>query len=220
MSKIRSLPDLQDRLDKGLSWRVKEVSYVKGSARSATSFAQAALIRAGVPLIYAHWEGFIKEASEAYLTYVSSQNLLYRDLASCFVVFGAKKHVTSIIESRRSAVNIEVVEFFRRSATTQANLALSNAVNTESNLSSTVFENIAMSLGIALNQYIPYANLIDKVLLERRNRIAHGEYLDIDWAAFEDLIDEVLKLLRMYKTDIENLASTQAFRVQAPQVPA
>lgn len=146
MSKIRSLSDLQDRLDKGLSWRVKEVSYVKGSARSARSYAQVALIRAGVPLIYAHWEGFVKEASEAYLAYVSSQNLLYRELASCFVVFGAKKHVMSLIDSRRSAVNIEAVEFFRKSAATPANLALSNAVNTESNLSSTVFENIAISL--------------------------------------------------------------------------
>lgn len=219
MSKIRSLTDLQDRLDKGLSWRLKEVSYVKGSARTATSYAQAALIRAGVPLIYAHWEGFIKEASEAYLTYVSSQNLVYGDLASCFVVFGAKKHVMSIVESRKSAINIEVVEFFRKSTATQANLALSNAVNTESNLSSTVFENIALSLGVALGQYTPYANLIDKVLLDRRNKIAHGEYLDIDWPAFENLIEEVLKLLRMYKTDIENLASTQAFRAEVPQVP-
>lgn len=210
--KIRSLGELQDSLDKGLSWRLKEVSYISSNTRSAKSFAQAALLRAGVPLIYAHWEGFVKEASEAYLTYVASQKLRYGELASCFVVFGAKKYVASLIDSRRSEVNIEAVEFFRRNTVVQADLSVSNAVNTESNLSSTVFENIAISLGISIAPYQAYANLIDKVLLARRNKIAHGEYLDIDASAFEQLAEEILALLRMYKTDIENLASLQAFR--------
>lgn len=212
MSKVRSLGELQDRLDKGLSWRLKEVSYIKSNTRSATSYAQAALLRAGVPLIYAHWEGFVKEASEAYLAYVASQKLNYGELASCFVVFGAKKHVANLVQSRRSAINIQAVDFFRKSAVIQADLSMSNAVNTESNLSSTVFENIAISIGVSTAPYAAYANLIDKVLLDRRNKIAHGEYLDIDAPAFEHLVEEVLMLLRMYKTDIENLASMQAFR--------
>lgn len=215
MSKIRSLTDLQDRLDKGLSWRIKEVAYIKSNAKSAKSYAQAAYLRAGVPLIYAHWEGFVKEASESYLSYVANQRLRYGELASCFVVFGAKKHVANLVDSRRSAVNIEAVEFIRASEGIQSDLILSNAVNTESNLSSTVFGNIAMSLGVPVDRYTTFANLIDKSLLDRRNKIAHGEYLDIDSQAFESLADEVLDLLRMYKTDIENLASTKAYQIAA-----
>lgn len=213
MSKIRTLSDLQDALDKALAWRLKEIAYVKSNAKSSKSFAQAALLRAGVPLIYAHWEGFVKSASEAYLEYVANQHLRFEELASCFVVFAAKKQVASLIQSKRASVNIEIVEFFRNSGGKQANISLSNGVNTESNLSSVVFENIATSLGISVDRYIAYANLLDKSLLERRNKIAHGEYLDIDAAAFEALADEVLGLLRMYKTDIENKASMNAFRI-------
>lgn len=215
MSKIRSLTDLQDALDKGLSWRMREVAYIKSNAKSAKSYAQAAYLRAGVPLIYAHWEGFVKEASESYLSYVANQKLRYGELASCFVVFGAKKHVANLVHSRQSAVNIEAVEFIRASEGIQSDLVLSNAVNTESNLSSTVFGNIAMSLGVPVDRYTTFANLIDKSLLDRRNKIAHGEYLDIDSQAFESLADEVLDLLRMYKTDIENLASTKAYQIAA-----
>lgn len=213
MSKIRTLADLQDALDKALAWRLKEIAYVKSNAKSLKSFSQAALLRAGVPLIYAHWEGFVKGASEAYLEYVANKHLRYEELASCFVVFAAKKHVANLAQSNRATVNIEAVDFFRNSTGKQANISLSGAVNTEANLSSVVFENIATSLGIPIDQYVAYANLLDKSLLERRNKIAHGEYLDIDATAFENLADEVLGLLRMYKTDIENMASMNAFRV-------
>lgn len=213
MSKIRSLSDLQDALDRSLAWRLKEIVYVKSNAISAKSYAQAALLRAGVPLIYAHWEGFVKGASEIYLEYVANQHLRYEELASCFVVFAAKKHVTNLVQSKRAAINIEVVDFFRKSNGKPANISLSNAVNTEANLSSIVFQNIATSLGIQTQRYSAYSNLLDQSLLDRRNKIAHGEYLDIDAVAFGNLADEVLNLLRMYKTDIENLASTNAYRI-------
>ncbi|MRT18823.1 hypothetical protein FYM52_00385 [Comamonas sp. CAH-2] len=214
MSKIRTLSDLQDALDKSLAWRLKEIAYVKSNAMSASSYAQAALLRAGVPLIYAHWEGFVKGASEVYLEYVANQHLRYEELASCFVVFAAKKHLTSLVQSKRAAINIEAVDFFRNNSGKAANISLSNAVDTESNLSSVVFQNIAISLGIQTERYAVYSNFLDKSLLERRNKIAHGEYLDIDAEAFGKLADEVLNLLRMYKTDIENLASTTAYRIR------
>ncbi|NMM11130.1 MAG: hypothetical protein HHJ16_12780 [Polaromonas sp.] len=81
----------------------------------------------------------------------------------------------------------------------------------ESNLSSRVFENIATSVGVTLAPYSAYANLIDKTLVDRRNKIAHGEYLELGAAAYSSFAEDVVKLLRMYKNDIENLASMKAF---------
>ena len=214
--KIRSISNLQDELDSDFAWRVKEIAALKMSVESKSmSIAQATLIRAGVPLLYAHWEGFIKQASQDYLEYVSSQRLKYGELSSCFVVFGAKKHLSYVVESRRAAVNIAAVDFFRGCADERADMTLSNAINTKSNLKSEVFVDIAMSLGVATGPYDTYFNLIDESLLARRNSIAHGEYLDLDAKAFRALADEVINLLRMYKTDLQNLASMGAFRLKA-----
>lgn len=47
-----------------------------------------------------------------------------------------------------------------------------------------------------VNRYAVYSNLIDESLLNRRNKIAHGEYLDLDSEAFEGLVEEGLFLLR------------------------
>lgn len=211
--KIRSLSILQEVLDSGFAWRIKEISNLKISVASKSlSLAQSTLIRAGIPLLYAHWEGFVKQSSQDYLEYVSSQRLKYGELSSCFVVFGAKKHLTSVVESRRAYINIAAVDFFRNCAEERADLTLSNAINTKSNLKSEVFIDIATSLGISFSPYSAYSNFIDESLLARRNAIAHGEYLDVDGDAFRKLADEVIHLLRMYKTDIQNLASTGAFR--------
>lgn len=219
MSKIRSLTQLQDSLDKGYGWRLKEIADLKTTVKGRFFLGQSTIIRAGVPLLYAHWEGFIKQTSQDYLNYVSCQRMTYGDLASCFVVFGAKKHLGSITGSKKAIINIEAVDFFRRCAFERADLILSSAIDTKSNLNSEIFENIALSIGVPVGSYDAYYNLIDESLLARRNKIAHGEYLDLDADDFRGLADEILKLLRMFKTDIENLASMSAFKAVRKPVP-
>lgn len=212
MSKIRTLAELQDHLDREYSWRIKEIATLKVVAKGSSSLNQSTVIRAGLPLVYAHWEGFVKRSSESYLKYVTSQRLKYEELTSCFIVFGAKKYLANIVGSRKSVANIEAVEFFRSRLADRADLSLSNAIDTKSNLNSETFENIALSIGVSTIFYDAHYKLIDESLLARRNGIAHGEYLDLDAIGFRSLSDEVIKLLRQYKTDIENLASTAAFR--------
>lgn len=211
--KIRTLSQLQDCLDSGFAWRLKEIADLKASVKIKSMLSSATLVRAGVPLVYAHWEGFIKQASQDYLSYVSSQRLSYRELASCFVVFGAKKHLANLVGSRQTPLNIEAVDFFRDRLVDRADLMLASAIDTKSNLNSEVFENIATSIGVPVSSYDAYFKMIDESLLDRRNKIAHGEYLDLNAEDFRSLSDEMISLMRMYKTDIENLASIGAFKI-------
>lgn len=213
MTRLRTVLDLQDALDEDHAWRVKELANYGLASRAAGSVAQSTLVRAGVPLVYAHWEGFVKCASTFYLKFVNDQKLKYEELSACFVVFGAKRHLADLVGSRRSELNIQAVTFFRSSMGERANLALAHAVDTESNLSSRVFENIAVSIGVDPNPYRTRFNLIDESLLRRRNHIAHGEYLDIDVDEFRSLSDEVVSLTRMYKNDVLNAASTELYRL-------
>jgi hypothetical protein len=89
---------------------------------------------------------------------------------------------------------------------------MSSAIDTESNLTSKVFTNIATSLDIKVDNYETKFNLIDESLVKRRNNIAHGEYLELGGKEFDDLVDEVLFLMRSYKTDIQNAASLESYR--------
>lgn len=212
MGKIRTVSQAQDVLDDEFAWRLKEIANVKSAVRVAAPIQQRTLIRAGVPLLYAHWEGFVKASSEIYLNYVANQRHKYRELKSCFIVWGLKRRLNEFAESSNSRRNSHIVEFMLNEMDSRANIPHKTAIDTASNLSSTVFANIASSIGIDTNSYETKYHFIDESVLRRRNNIAHGEYLDVHLPDYNQISDEIIKLLRSYKTDIENALTLDLYR--------
>ena len=211
MIKIRTLDEMQTALDHEMAWRIKEIGVFKVGA-GGNGPQRKSFIRAGVALLYAHWEGFIKSSSEIYLSYVESRALPYRDLKSCFVVFGLKGKINSLVESRKSVSNVEAMDFILSKMDETAKLQIGSAINTDSNLTSKVFSNIAGSLNIDISLYQTKFHLIDSSLVERRNKVAHGEFLEIGGGDFSKLVDDMLGLMRLYKTDLENAASLESYK--------
>lgn len=212
MSKLRTLTQLQDALDKEMSWRRKEIIGLKLSVRDAGSLTEATLVRAGVALLYAHWEGFIKNAALMYLNYVNCQRLTYKELKSCFVVFGMKGQLNTLTESRKAKASVSAIDFIFDKLDSRANIVLASAIDTESNLSSKVFDNILASIGFLSSYYEARYKLIDESLVDRRNKIAHGEFLDINAEDWRKLADEMISIMNNFKTDIENAASSALFK--------
>lgn len=211
--KIRTIGHLQDKLDTEMSWRLKEVADLKAGVRSANSISQSTMIRAGIAILYAHWEGFIKSSSLAYIEYLNSQRLQYSDMKPQFIIMGMKSYLNALRESGNYQGNIDALSFLTSKMSDRFNVDFSGSVNTESNLSSTAFLNIATSLCISHAPYVGKSKLIDESLLKRRNKIAHGEFLDIGPEEWRSIADEILNLLRVYKTDIENAASSMAYKI-------
>lgn len=212
MRRLQTQNQLQDFLDAELGWRVKEISTLKAAVKSSAFISEQTLVRAAVALLYAHWEGFIKSAATGYVTYVSNQGLSYSELKTCFVVLGFKKALHDVQQSKQSHVNATLIDFLRDGLEEKSKLKIDTAINTESNLSASVFKNILHVVGFETTPYEAKAHLIDESLLKRRNTIAHGEYIDVakdDWAK---LADEILQMLRQFKTDIENAMALSAFR--------
>jgi hypothetical protein len=215
MPDIRTLTQLQDSLDSEMAWRVKEVGAFRVASKS-NGPEKKFFIRAGVALVYAHWEGFIKASSEQYLSFVHYRGHTYRELKSCFAVFGLKSKLQMLATSRKSGPNIEAFDFIISEMGKTAHMQMSSAIDTESNLTSKVFTNIAKSLDLSTDKYSTKFNLIDESLVKRRNQVAHGEYVDLDGREFGELVDDILQLMRDYKTDLLNAASMEAYKRPAP----
>ena len=74
--------------------------------------------------------------------------------------------------------------------------------------------------GVASLIYAFVATAFSRSVLNRRNKIAHGRYLELDVGPFGDLVDQILELLRWFKTDLENAVATKAYmRLAAPAIP-
>lgn len=213
--KLRTLNELQNQLDRDISWRIKEIADVKLTVKSACGTRETTLIRAGVPLLYAHWEGFVKFAAESYINFVAVKKLNLENLSNNFVALAARQHLDELGGSNRTKLHVSSVEFLRSRLKEQARISPKTKINTRSNLGSQVFEDIAMTVGVDIGRYLSRYNFLDSSLVARRNSIAHGEYLDLDINSYVGLSDNVVELLRWIKTDIQNCASTEKFRENA-----
>ncbi len=211
MSKIKTLEAFQDYVDTEMAWRIKEVSSLTTSIDSSKQLTQKTMIRASIPLLYAHWEGFIKNSATKYIEYVSNLRLKYSDLEDCLVVLGMRKKLQEITSSNKHDILSESMKFILSGQNDKAVLNFESAIQTESNLKSHVFDNIAKSIGVSVELFNTKYNFIDESLLKRRNCIAHGEYLDINAAEWRNLSQETIALMRTFKNELLNNASTKKF---------
>jgi hypothetical protein len=215
--KIRTLEELVDLLNREMAWRKKELLEIKRLVDSSKdSFRETTLIRSGVAMLYAHWEGFVKAAGTAYLNYVAMRKLKYEDLAAQLVALGMRKKLNEATQSRKATIHTEVARFFLTGLSERSSLPWESAVETKSNLKSEMLKEIACVLGIDYSQYETKEKLIDEKLLRCRNEIAHGQYLLVDYEEFCDLFDEMMNLLELFRNQIDNAATTCAYQRTPP----
>jgi hypothetical protein len=211
MKELRTAGLLLDYLDQDMAWRIKEVHQFKTAVEKASGKNVDAHVRAGISMLYAHWEGFIKGAANSYVNYLSYRGDKNNELKACFVALAMKNKLVAANGSLRSEAAVQVVSHLINEINSPVRLPRFDAINAESNLSSTVFLNIVGWIGIDPTPYSSRFPLVDMTLLGSRNRIAHGEYLNISAERFYELTSEILQMLRWFKTDIENAVVGNSF---------
>lgn len=211
MTKIRTLEELQAVLDSDLVWRKRELAALKSlvSAKSTPPEWTRCYIRAGIALLYAHWEGFVKAAGTAYLTYVASKRLTYRELTSNFVALAMKARLNSAKDTNRATVYTQVAEFFMTQMSDRC--ALPTDVDTHANLNSAVLREVLCVLGLDHREFESKALLIDERLVNARNKVAHGEHLLIDVDDFLELHSAVVMMIDALASQISNAAANRLY---------
>ena len=217
MKPPRTASQLQEKLDEDFIWRLQEISTIRRSIRNASGKGQTALLRAAVPLLYAHWEGFIKIAAFRYGGYISSIGITFREVKTNLSGLKALAYVKQLHPiSKRIFVASELLAALYEIEKEGVKINLEDHISNVGNLNFDMFEQIAAFLCIDPTGYSAKKQLIDESLLSQRNDIAHGEYLLIDRERFESLSDEIISLMRQFKTDIENGAAQKNYLRTAP----
>lgn len=210
--RVRTAEALQTLWDHEFAWRLKEILDVKATARTVPRPRQDTLIRSGVPLLYAHWEGFVKASAQGLVNYVAHQPLRHDELSPCFITRALRGHLAKLSDAKRFEVQVAAIEFIRSEMSGPSTLSPKSSVDTGSNLNFDYLRDICVSIGLDPAPYEAKEQFIDRELLARRNSIAHGDYLLIDGPGFGGLCDGVLALLRTFKTDLENSLALEAFK--------
>jgi hypothetical protein len=210
--RLRTLQQLDDAVDRETAWRKRELTTLLFNVREARASKQQVSLRAGVAMLYAHWEGWIKAVGRLYVEFVDQQGLRHEELAPPFLGNALKTRLSGVAEANAAWVHTDFAAFLTDGGLgTKANLS-TLLVRTESNLSSAVLRDITIRLGVPFDPYELLVVLIDERLVAIRNAVAHGEYLDMDEEQFEDLYQKVLTMLNRFTNDVRTNAAARRYR--------
>ena len=84
-----------------------------------------------------------------------------------------------------------------------------NVISTNSNLNSTIFKEIMCTIGLKTDFYEQSYKMIDEVLLNMRNNIAHGERLEnlsLDEKRYNEIHKIILELIEYFSNQVMNAA--------------
>ena len=166
-------------IENDLAWREAEMGALKLLLASAPagSDRQRALLRACCAMVYAHYEGFCKFCWTLMLASIEAQSLLRQDLAEPL----ARRAMASVFRALRgNTSDIKLWEFGVKSFSAQLTqkAVFPDEIDTESNLWPAVATRINESVGLQCSLFdVHDAEL--RQLVGRRNKIAHGEKLEI-----------------------------------------
>lgn len=210
--KIRTLDDLDNRIREDLTWRRHEMQLFSQLIATSGPIAQRSLLRAAVALLYAHWEGFVKTSCHYYLCYLAFLKLDTSQLNPALAALSMRTQLRQTIDTHSARLHIEMVESFRNSVGTRANIPTTrDAIQTRSNLSFPVLENILVSIGLDPSSYEASSDLINTQLVDSRNKIAHGENDYIRQPEWRELQNETLNIMESIANSLVNSAAQKKY---------
>lgn len=212
--KIRSLLELNEAISQELSWRKKEIATFSILLQKRRDHEKITLLRAAIPILYAHWEGFIKNASTFYLQYVSRRRLKYSELQTNFAALACKSALLESLRSNKIVLLRQAVDFIIFNQSETSKVPFDNVIDTESNLNIDIFKNIIQQLGLSYDDFYLTKELgVDGMLLKKRNAIVHGERLEISEEEFAEIYKLVIDLLEFFRNHVENAAALEYFKI-------
>ena len=213
--KLRTLDEFSNYIRGDLSWRRKELRVLDGLVKGHAGAAQQAVLRGAVAALYAHWEGFVKNGSGAYIDFVRLRGLRICDLKPNFIGLIIRGRVRHLANGGGGAEFAEFVDWLLREWESRAYLPNTEKLSTQSNLSVEVFKDIVHSLGLPyLREYQTAENTVIMPLLVARNDLAHGEWHRVEQDEFEQYFMWIDHLMVRVCDSIEEAAAVGSYRRQ------
>lgn len=218
--KIRSVEELEDFIAKEYAWRRKELTNLGGLVSSSKKHNQDVLMRSSIPILYAHWEGFVKRISQGMLLYLVAKGFKYKELQPSFWAYAAMEKHQGQIPSKNFDAIARLFTENQSDISTAIRVDPARYIDTKSNLNSEVLKDITRKLGLDYSRFELKENWIDETFVGLRNSICHGERAQIDLDSFNDVYAEAIGLIDEFKNLVLNSVYEKSYLNSATQAAA
>ncbi|HIC7213448.1 MAE_28990/MAE_18760 family HEPN-like nuclease [Burkholderia stabilis] len=205
MSKVYTEEEFSDLLDGNLAGRIRELSDLKLAVFSSNYATRDVLLKAVVALSYANWEGFVKFSAQRYFDFIVARRLPFRRLNPQFYKNSFLARLNSLSTNKVSlAERCSLVDDILGSQDKSFRFVNKDLINTGSNLKFSVLQDVCAVCGLSWEKFSEEEDFIDRILLKRRNAIAHGDEAEVALGEVDDIIQRTVGLMRHFKNELEN----------------
>jgi len=164
---------------------------------------ESTVTRMAIPLLYANWEGYVKEVCQLYLEYIERSGTKNRELKAEVLGYlwsSSLKSLTGGISFEKKKI---IAELALNSMDDIVKFSESERkIDTKSNLNFDILENISAHLCFDVSFLAPYRRHLN-ALVNLRNNIAHGSFPStMDYDTFDDYAKSILELMENFENII------------------
>jgi len=186
------------KIEREWNWRQRELTFFKQSIANVDSYQKDAMSRAGVLLLYAHWEGFIKQISQSFLECFINENIEHTPR---YIIAAHFAKMNDIFLNKYNKIDRAHNCIDCIAAGAKICASIDEIINME-NLNSENLKMIAKSVGVDFADFETRLQFIDRSFVAVRHAIAHGEGRRLTEEEFLGLERDITFLMDLFKRNI------------------
>lgn len=201
--------NLIDEIQAENNWRDGELATFKVNPQKVDN---SLWNRMCLPMIYAHWEGYVVSSLKLLIGHLNSLKLSPSEVPTNLIVLGLGTKYNSLSGKQSFDQKIvftdSFIEIFKQAIKFQKD------IDTKSNLNGNVLKELCAVFGFNFNAFKDVIGDIEKIVMFR-NRIAHGENSILpDSENIEKYILSITQATDLLLIEIDNFVSNENFRLK------
>ena len=196
---MENFEQVLDDISLEIEWRTNELAKLEAISHSLYEEELKIFLKGCIPLIYAHWEGFVVTSLKNVFKYLNSLSLNSRQCCDIYLTTAYEQTLKSLDEStaferRKNHLTALYKNFLNI-------VKFNTKIDVKSNLTFKILEDICLKTKLNINKFNDYKEDLNK-LVNIRNSISHGEDA-YSFESFED-IKKYIELLENLMLDFQS----------------
>lgn len=173
-------------------------------------------VRMGIPMIYAEWEGYVREVCQLYLEHVESAVDRCKELKPAMLGYlwtPVLRPLTGGLNTERKRILAETILSCLDGSVSFSDTE--KAIDTKSNLNYEVLEMIASSFCLDIDRLVGWKSHLN-ALVHLRNNIAHGSRpTSLTFSDFDHNASTTLQLMESFENVLVSALITKSYFAHA-----
>lgn len=201
-----------EEIDMDREWRKNEIKQVEIICyKLSDNKLNKIILKATIPMIYAHWEGFVVSSLKKITKYLNALKYKYNDFHINLLTNSYEENIKSLENSLGYEKRVKHLNIIF--ANIDNEVKFKEKIDVKSNLKFEVLKDTCMKFNLNIDNFEKYKRDLEQ-LLKIRNAIAHGEsaYTFENYKDIEKYVNLLSNLMDTLYSEIDDFLKNEKYK--------